>query len=84
MTCIKTAAIVKVLEYGRAAVADIHAAGDCLVVRFPGNFDSVAGWPEDLAAEGRPVTHELVIGIDSYWNKQIGVAVVPATQLTEV
>lgn len=82
MPCIKTGAVVKVIEYGRVAAADVSTVGDTVVVKFAGNFEENAWWPDTPGC--RPVTHDLILGIDHYWDKKNGIAVVPATQLTEV
>lgn len=82
MPCIKTGAVVKVLEYGRVAAADIHRVGDTVVVKFAGHFEESAWWQDTPGR--RPVTHDLILGIDHYWDKKNGIAVVPASQLMEV
>lgn len=80
MACVKTGAQVLIAEYKRVAPADVHQVGDCMVVRFPGNFEECARWPD----EGPAATHTLVLGLDNYWNKKAGLAVVPASQLEEI
>ena len=78
MSCTKTGALVHFLEYNQSIRCDIYQVGDCNVVRFyPSAFD--------IHFERLPgVTHEVTIGVDNFWRKDLGILVVPKSQLKEV
>lgn len=64
--CVKSSAMVRVLEYGKVAQADIFLVGDCLVLRFPRDIHQ-GEWAANLSA-GQPInwTHTLCIGLDGF------------------
>lgn len=64
--CVKSSAMVRVLEYGKVAPADIFLVGDCLVLRFPRDIHQ-GEWAANLSA-GQPInwTHTLCIGLDGF------------------
>lgn len=82
MTCIKTGAKVYLEEYGQTVPADIHAVGDCVVVRM--NMSLFDGPDSNFSRNG--ATHTVIIGPggESYWNKREGTLVVPRDNLTEL
>lgn len=71
--CIKTGAVVKVVEYGQTIAADLFQVGESVVIRFsPGAFDQAFAFNHP-----RPVTHEVYVGSAGCLDKRGGIAVVP-------
>lgn len=79
--CIKTGAYIHLIDYGMYAPADLHAVdNDVIVVRFNGNMELYSSCEPE-----RSVTHKLYLNTGiNYWNKHLGVAVVPADCLVSV
>lgn len=78
MTCIKTGARVKFLEYGVVHPADLYAVGDCIVIRTNPNIpfhEGIRGTTE--------VTHSAVIG-QGFARQSEGIFVVPRSQIVAV
>ena len=76
--CVKTAAQVMILEYGRVAGADIFVVGDNLVINFGGEYPENGHWPEEV-----PPTHQVTIGMDGFFHSKKGVLVVPRSHLIQ-
>lgn len=76
MTCIKTGARVLLTNYGVVVPADLHRVGNTIVVHMPvGAFEAArsdADWNDDY------ITHEVHIGSGAFWQRSIGVLVVPS------
>jgi hypothetical protein len=73
--CIKTGAYIHLVDYGSYAPADLYAvAGGTVVARFNGDLEKTVSFDPQ-----RPITHLLRLNTSiNYWNKRLGVAVVPA------
>lgn len=71
--CVKTGAFVKVLDYGRAQVADVFLVGDCVVIKLGADLfdgDRVEG----------PTSHAALIGATGFYDDQTSTLVVPKWQ----
>lgn len=60
-TCIKTGALVKVLDYGLAQRADVFLCGTCVIIKFADDIHRGQRTEE-------PTEHEVTIGLDGYYS----------------
>lgn len=73
--CVKTAALVGVLDYGYAQRADIFEVGDTLVINFGGDiYQGVRFKMEEIPP------HQVSIGLEGFYHSDKHVLVVPRHQ----
>lgn len=78
--CIKTGAVVKLVEYGQTFACDLFQVGNTVVIRFaPDAFDQPMAFNHP-----RPLTHEAYIGDQGLLDKNCGIAIVLAVYLSKV